>query len=173
MKAVIIYFSRAGEQYGVGTVQKGNTAIVAHMISNILNIPLFELKLKNDTYPTTYKALTNVALIEKKQNMRPELAADLNNFDEYDTVFIGSPNWWGDLPMIFYTFFEKHDFSHKTVIPFITHEGSGFEGIDQKIRKTIYPQKMLNGFEILGSVAQNQQKETKSAVENWLKSIGF
>ncbi len=171
--SIVVYFSRSGEQYGVGVVEEGNTAVVAKIISNILNVPLFELKPKNDCYPKTYKALTDMALREKKQNTRPELAADLSDFDDYDTVFIGAPNWWGDLPMICYTFLENHDFTHKTLIPFVTHEGSGFGGIDEKIKKTVKPKKMLMGFDILGSTAQKNQAQTQSAVEKWLKNIGF
>lgn len=173
MKSIVVYFSKAGEQYGVGTITKGNTALVAEIISEITQAPLFELKLKHDAYPETYKALTDAALKEKKENARPDLAGDVSDFDSYDTVFIGSPNWWGDLPMFFYSFFEKHDFSKKTVIPFITHEGSGLAGIDRKIKKAVQPKNMAEGLAIFGSMAQNNREETKKTVESWLKKIGF
>lgn len=94
-KNLIVYFSRAGEQYSVGNITEGNTAIVAKMIAEKTGGDLFEVKLANDTYPTGYTELTEVAEKEKNSRARPEIIGNVENFADYDTVFIGSPVWWG------------------------------------------------------------------------------
>ncbi len=171
-KVLVVYFSRAGEQYSVGNITEGNTAIIAKMIAEQTKADLFEVKVKNDTYPTAYKALTEVALSEKKANARPEISGDVANFADYDVVFIGTPNWWADLPMALYTFMETHDWSGKTVAPFVTHEGSGLSSIPSKI-KSVTGAEMLDGLAIYGHVAQNDREQAKENVTNWLKKLGF
>ena len=171
-KVLVVYFSRTGEQYSVGNITEGNTAIIAKMIAEQTKADLFEVKLKNDTYPTAYKALTEVALSEKKANARPEIADDVENFADYDVVFIGSPNWWSDMPMVLYTFIEAHNWTGKTVIPFVTHEGSGLSSIESKI-KTATGAEMFEGLAIYGHVAQNNRAQAKQNVTNWLKKLGF
>lgn len=171
-KALVVYFSKTGEQYGVGNITEGNTAIIAKMIAEETKADIFEVKLKNDTYPTAYKALTEVALSEKKANARPEIADDVENFADYDVVFIGSPNWWSDMPMVLYIFIETHNWTGKTVIPFVTHEGSGLSSIPSKI-KTATNAEMLDGLAVYGHVAQNDREQAKEEVTNWLKKLGF
>ena len=171
-KVLVVYFSRTGEQYSVGNITEGNTAIIAKMIADKTKGDLFEVKLKNDTYPAAYKALTEVALSEKKANARPEIIGDVANFADYDVVFIGTPNWWADLPMAVYTFMEAHDWSGKTVAPFVTHEGSGLSSIPSKI-KSATGANMLNGLAIYGHIAQNDREQAKENVTNWLKELGF
>lgn len=171
-KVLVVYFSRTGEQYSVGNITEGNTAIIAKMIAEETKADIFEVKLKNDTYPTAYKALTEVALSEKKANARPEIVGDVENFADYDVVFIGSPNWWSDMPMVLYTFIEAHNWTGKTVIPFVTHEGSGLSSIESKI-KTATQAEMFEGLAIYGHVAQNNRAQAKQNVTNWLKKLGF
>lgn len=171
-KVLVVYFSRTGEQYSVGNITEGNTAIIAKMIAEQTKADLFEVKLKNDTYPTAYKALTEVALSEKKANARPEIVGNLENFADYDVVFIGTPNWWADMPMALYTFIESHDWSGKTVAPFVTHEGSGLSSIPSKI-KAATKAEMFEGLAIYGHVAQNDRAQAKQNVINWLKKLGF
>ena len=171
-KVLVVYFSRTGEQYSVGNITEGNTAVIAKMIAEQTGADMFEIKLKNDTYPAAYKALTEVALSEKKANARPEISGDVANFADYDVVFIGTPNWWADLPMALYTFMETHDWSGKTVAPFVTHEGSGLSSIPSKI-KSVTGAEMLDGLAIYGHVAQNDREQAKENVTNWLKKLGF
>ena len=125
---LVVYFSRTGEQYNVGVIDKGNTAIVAEMIAEETGADLFEILPEEDYYPDTYDALTDVAKQEQNENARPAYKGDVPDLSGYSTVFIGAPVWWGDWPMILYTFFEKEDLSGKTLIPFSTHEGSGLAG---------------------------------------------
>ncbi len=171
-KTLVVYFSRTGEQYSVGNIKEGNTAIVAKMIAAKTGGDLFEIKLKNDTYPTKYRPLTEVAQQEKRANARPEIAGKVDNFAAYDTVFIGSPNWWGDLPMVVYSFMEQYNWAGKKVAPFVTHEGSGLSSIPSSIKKTTKAD-ILSGFSIYGHEAQNDRDNTQLKVNAWLKKLGF
>lgn len=171
-KNLVVYFSRIHEQYGVGNISEGNTAIIAKMIAQKIGADIFEVKLKNDTYPTTYTPLTEVALKEKKAGARPEIIGSVANFTDYDTVFLGTPNWWADLPMALYTFMESVDWSGKKVAPFVTHEGSGLSSIPNKIEK-VTGAKMLTGFELYGHIAQNERDVAEKRVFQWLEKLGF
>ena len=173
LKVLVVYFSQVGEQYSVGNIEKGNTAIVAEIIAEKTDGDIFQVKLKNDIYPKGYMELTEFAKEEKNRNDRPEIIGDVENFDDYDLIFIGSPVWWSDMPMPLYTFLEKHDFSNKKVAPFITHEGSGSSLIPRNIKNTVKPKEMLKDFNIYGHIAQNNKQQTEKEVDKWLKSIGF
>ena len=124
---LIAYFSHTGENYNVGVIEKGNTHIVADMIAEETGGDLFEIATVNP-YPDTYEECTEVAMQEQRENARPELTAQVENMEQYDTVYLGYPIWWGELPMAVYTFLESYDFSGKTIVPFCTHEGSGLAG---------------------------------------------
>ena len=171
-KVLVVYFSRTGEQYGVGNIKEGNTAILAKMIAAKTGGDLFEIKLKNDKYPTQYRPLTEVAQQEKRANARPEVASKVDNFAAYDTVFIGSPNWWGDLPMVVYTFLEQYDWAGKKIAPFVTHEGSGLSSIPASIKKTTKAD-VLGGLSEYGHEAQNERESSQLKVDAWLKKLGF
>lgn len=171
-KILIAYFSRTGEQYSVGNIAEGNTAIVARMIADKTGGSLFEIKVADDNYPVVYNELIKFAQKEKKQKARPAITGTVDNFAEYDTVFIGYPNWWAEMPMPVYTFLESLDFSGKNVVPFCTHEGSGLGGTDDKLRDTTGA-RMLSGFAIYGHTAQKDRDVTRAKVNEWLKSIGF
>ena len=172
-KTLVVYFSRTGEQYGVGEIEKGNTAIVAEMIAEQTGASTFEIKPKNDNYPTTYDALTDVAKEEQNENARPEIKDAVENFDNYDTVFLGYPIWWGDLPMICYTFLESYDFSGKTVIPFCTHAGSGNAGTQSKIESAISGATVKEVLAILGEDTQKKPDSVKETVTDWLNDLGY
>lgn len=169
-KNLVAYFSRVGEQYGVGNITEGNTAIVAKMIADKTNGDLFEIKVAQDNYPKGYTELTEYAKKEMEQKARPEIVGKVENFADYDTIFIGYPIWWGNKPMPVYTFIESYDFNGKTIIPFATHEGSGFGGT-QGMDKT--GAKVLKGIGIYGHVAQNNRTEAEKQVSEWLRELGF
>ncbi len=171
-KSLVVYFSKTGEQYSVGNISEGNTAIIAKMIAKKTGADLFEVKVKDDSYPKAYKALTEVALKEKQANARPEVDGDVANFEDYDVVFLGSPNWWADMPMVLYSFIESHDWQGKKVAPFVTHEGSGLSSIPSKIKSATNAE-VLDGFEVYGHVAQNKKDEASAKVDAWLKKLGL
>ncbi|MCH5299625.1 MAG: NAD(P)H-dependent oxidoreductase [Ruminococcus sp.] len=172
-KTLVVYFSRTGEQYGVGVIEKGNTAIVADMIVEQTGADSFEILPKEDNYPMTYDALTDYAKEEQNNNARPAIKDEVENFDSYDTVFIGYPIWWGDMPMICYTFLESYDFSGKTVIPFCTHAGSGNAGTQSKIQSVIPDAEVKEVLAITGTATQNDQDSVRSEVTEWLNNLGF
>ena len=173
-KVMVIYFSRAGEQYSVGVIEKGNTAIVAEMIIEATGADSWEVLPADDRYPTdNYKALTDVALQEQRDNARPSIAGDLPDFSGYDTIFIGSPVWWGDWPMIMYTFFESTELSGKTLIPFSTHGGSGLSGFDRSLAAAFPDCTVGKGLAIAGTDAQNNQDKVRDNVAGWLNGLGF
>ena len=75
-------------------------------------------------YPTNYTECTEVAQEEKNNNVRPAIANEVENWEQYDTVFIGCPVWWWTTPMIICTFTESYDFSGKTIVPFCTYSAT-------------------------------------------------
>lgn len=168
-KSLVVYFSRTGEQYGVGVIEKGNTAIVADMIAEQTGADNFEILPKEDNYPMTYDALTDYAKQEQNDNARPEIKDTVKNFDSYDTIYLGYPIWWGDLPMICYTFLESYDFSGKTIIPFCTHAGSGNAGTQSKIQFAVPNAEVKEVLAIVGADAQNDPDSVKTQVTEWLK----
>ncbi len=170
---LVLYFSRTGEQYTVGVIDKGNTAIVAEMIAEKTGGDLFEILPKEDYYPYTYDELTDIAKQEQNDNVRPEYKDDLPDLSGYDTVFIGAPVWWGDWPMIMYTVFENNDFAGKTLIPFSTHEGSGLSGFDRKLSSACPDSTVLDGLAVRGNDAQNDQESVREAVETWVSGLGY
>lgn len=169
---LVAYFSRAGENYNVGVIEKGNTAIIAEMIGAHTGGDLFQIETVNP-YPESYDECTEVAQQEQRDNARPELTGTVGNFENYDVVFLGYPNWWGDMPMAVYTFLESYDFSGKTIVPFATHEGSGLSSTERSIADTCAGAEVSDGLAIRGSVAQNSQEEAQEEVTSWLRENGF
>lgn len=171
---LVVYFSRTGEQYNVGVIDKGNTAIVAEMIAEQTGADLFEVLPADDHYPMTYDELTDVAKREQNEKARPAYAGSLPDLSQYDTVFIGAPVWWGDWPMILYTFFENNGeaLAGKTLIPFSTHEGSGLSGFDKKLASACPGSTVGEGLAIRGSDCQNKQDSVRESVTGWLSGLG-
>lgn len=168
---LVAYFSLAGEQYAVGVIEEGNTSIIAHMIAEQTGADLFEIEAVTP-YPDSHSELLTVSRKEMSENARPEIVGTVENMENYNTVFIGFPNWWGDMPMIVYNFIESYDFKGKTVIPFCTHGGSGLSGTESTIEK-ITGASMLDGFAISGETAQNDRDRSRNEVNEWLNKIGF
>ncbi len=170
---LVVYFSRSGEQYTVGVIDKGNTAIVAEMISKETGADLFEVIPKDNHYPMTYSELTDVAKKEQNEKARPTYAGDVPNLSQYSTIFIGAPVWWGDWPMIMYTFFEQNaeGLSGKRLVPFSTHEGSGLSGFDRKLKTACPDSIILDGLAIRGNDCQNDQDSVRNKVSDWILEL--
>ena len=79
---LVAYFSLAGEQYGVGVIEEGNTSIIAHMIAEQTGADLFEIK-PETPYPNTYQGLLDVSQQEMRDNARPQIADTVDNMDDY------------------------------------------------------------------------------------------
>ncbi|MBR1376420.1 MAG: flavodoxin [Bacilli bacterium] len=170
-KILVVYFSRTGENYSVGNVDVGNTAMMASYIIDYLDADSYEI-IPVNSYPNNYDETTTQAQEEKKNGVRPQIKYSLNDIDFYDTVFIGYPIWWGDLPMIVYTFIEEYDLSGKTIIPFNTHEGSGSAGTYNTLKnKLVNSNVIIDGLALRGSKARTS--EGKEETINWLKGLGY
>ncbi|MGP1438920.1 MAG: flavodoxin [Treponema sp.] len=169
-KILVAYFSRADENYGVGNIKTGNTEVLANFIAEYLKGELFHIETEK-AYPKSYKECTDVAKKEQTSKARPKLKEEIKNLKDYDIVFLGYPNWWGDMPMAVYTFLENNDFSGKVIIPFCTHEGSGASNTVRNIEKTCPKAKVLKAFAMRGTVAQKERDRAKRDVIDWIKKI--
>lgn len=169
-KALVVYYSRTGENYAVGNIAEGNTAIVAKMIAERTGADLFEVKTVK-AYAADYTECTEDAKKELREDARPEIVGDVEDFAQYDTVYVGYPIWWGVPPMCVFTFIDRHDWSGKTVRPFATHEGSGLGGSVRALKKAMPAADVSDGLAIQGQTAQNDRKAAEKAVERWLGSF--
>lgn len=171
-KILVAYFSRAGENYSVGVVEKGNTELLAEIVAEETGGDIFKIETVKE-YPSSYDEMLTIVREENTAQERPELKTVIENFDSYDTIFVGYPIWWADMPMLMYTFFESYDFSGKTIVPFNTHEGSGQSGTVSTIKKLCPNAEVLNGFAVRGSVAQNDGDTARTTVQTYLSDNGF
>ncbi len=167
-KALVAYFSRAGENYGVGVVEKGNTEIIAEMIAEAVGADTFRIQTVS-AYPENYDACSEVARQERDSGARPELSSAIANFDDYDIIYLGYPIWYGDMPMAVYTFLESCDFTGKTIIPFCTHAGSGLAGTVGSIQSTGNGATVLDGLAIAGTTAQNDRAAAMALINEFLQ----
>lgn len=170
-KVLVAFFSRAGENYAVGDIEQGNTHIIAEMIAEETGGTLFQI-VPVTPYPDDYTECTEVAERELNAKSRPAIKGDAA-VEDYDVIFIGYPNWWGDMPMPVYTFIERHDWQGKTVVPFCTHEGSGLSGTEGKLKKACGGATVKLGLAVRGATAQNSREQARQSVANWLKRSGF
>ena len=166
-KALVIFFSHAGENYSVGNIKVGNTKIVADYISEITGADQFEIVAEKN-YDMPYMDLIKVAQDEAKAGELPAYKGDVD-VAPYDIIFIGGPIWWGTYPQVMFTFFKDHDLSGKTVIPFTTHEGSGLASTVQDVKKAWPKATVKDGFAIYG----HEVRSGRAKVEKWLKGLGW
>ena len=148
---------------------KGCVQAVAEMIQEGTGGDLFSIQTEFD-YPGNIGALIEYADGEQARNDRPALATHIENLDDYDVIFIGYPNWWYDMPMAMYTFFEEYDFTGKTIIPFNTHRGSRFSSTISTIAE-LEPEATVieDGFTFPGDNAADAAKD----VAAWLEELEY
>lgn len=169
-KTLVVFYSRAGENYSVGNVKVGNTQVLAELIAAQTGADTFQVK-PTKAYPDDYTECTEVSKKELESKARPDIVADFP-IDDYDTIFIGYPIWWGDAPMPLYTFIEKHSWQGKTVIPFCTHEGSGYCN-EAEITEACKGATVLQGLGMYGHTAQNDRSSALKTVQKWLKGLNL
>ena len=169
---LVAYFSRADENFNVGTIDKGNTQIVAEYIADEVGADSFHIETVTP-YPADYDDCCDVAKQELTDKARPKIQGGVENMEQYDIVFLGYPIWWGDMPMAVYTFMDSYDFSDKVVIPFNTHEGSGESGTYSAIGSYLPNAQVLDGMAIQGKTAQEFNSDTQQSVRDWLDGLGF
>ena len=153
--ALIVYFSWSG-----------NTENVANAIARQTGADVFEI-VTDESNTTDYNALLDIAAEEKENGARPAIAGSIDDISRYDIIYVGYPNWWSDMPMILYTFFDSYDLSGKTLAPFCTSGGSGLSGTVSSIRELEPEADVLDGLHIGSSAASDPDQ----AVSDWLESL--
>lgn len=170
-KTLIAFFSRADENYFGGAmryVKVGNTEIVADIMKELIDADTFKIEMK-EPYSPVYMTCIDEAKRDLREGKRPELVKLPESLDEYDTIVLGYPNYWGTMPMAVVTFLEAFDFSGKTILPFCTNEGSGMGSSVGDIVKYAKGAEVKRGLPITGSEAA----DSKEDVKNWLSANGL
>lgn len=156
-KMLVVYYSRTG-----------NTRAMANQIHAMTGGDIVELETVQP-YPEEYRATTEQAKRELEANFMPPLKASVDSVAPYDVIFVGSPSWWGTFASPARTFLSQHDFSGKTLVPFITHEGSGLGKSVNDLESLCPGASTLEGLAVRGSRADDAQAE----ISRWLKRIGM
>ncbi len=182
-KILVAYFSRAENidyDSGVDAVASasinadedgnavGNLRIISEYLQEETKGDLFSIHTV-DKYPKGYRDTTDQAADEKDEDARPKLSNKVENMEQYETILLGYPNWWGTIPMPVATFLEEYDFSGKTIIPFASHEGSGLGSGPSDIKKLCPDAEVKDGFEIRGGDAKSD--EAKQTVADFVKGM--
>lgn len=166
MAKLVAFYSRADENYFGGSYRYltvGNTEKAAKMVAQAAGADLFKIE-QAVPYAADYQTCIDQAKRDQQSKARPELVKLPDSLDQYDEVYLGYPNYWGDMPMAVYTFLEHFQWSGKTIHPFCTHEGSGLSGTERKIEKTCKGARVTKGLAIHGSGVDHAQ----AAIENWV-----
>lgn len=145
----------------------GNMEYMALTIQDAIGGDLFRIETK-EAYPLDHEPLVDQAAEEQNENARPELATHIENPEQYDTILLGYPNWWGDMPQPLFTFLEEYDFSGKTIIPFNSHGGSGFSNTIEEI-KELQPDANISDEGL--SISRDKVADSVQDVTDWAKSL--
>ena len=170
-KTLIAFFSRADENYFGGAmryVKVGNTEIVVGLMKELIEADSFKIEMK-DPYSPVYMTCIDQAKKDMRAGARPELVSMPESIDEYDTIVLAYPNYWGTMPMAVFTFLEAFDFSGKTILPLCTNEGSGLGSSERDIKKYAKGAVLKKGLSITGSQAVN----SRGSVQRWLSADGL
>lgn len=167
MRALIAYFSRADENYFGGALRRvevGNTEIVAGLLEEMTEADRFKIE-PIQPYSSDYNQCIAEAQDDQRRDARPELKEYPDSLDDYDTIYLGYPNYWGTMPMAVFTFLERFDLTGKTIRPFCTHEGSGMGHSEDDIRRLCPGANVEKGLAIQGGSAA----KAGPALQAWLQ----
>lgn len=145
----------------------GNMQYMAMTIQEAIGGELFRIE-TTEEYPLEHETLVNQAKEEQNEDARPELATHIENVEQYNIIFLGYPNWWGDMPQPLYTFLEEYDFSGKTIIPFNSHGGSGFSNTIEEIKK-LQPNATVKDDGL--SISRNDVADSEQEITDWAKGF--
>ena len=145
----------------------GNMQYMAMTIQEAIGGELFRIE-TTEEYPLEHETLVNQAKEEQNEDVRPELATYIENVEQYDIIFLGYPNWWGDMPQPLYTFLEEYDFSGKTIIPFNSHGGSGFSNTIEEIKK-LQPNASVRDDGLC--ISRNDVADSEQEITDWAKGF--
>ena len=154
-KSLVVYFSWSGNTQNVAEAIKANT-----------DSDIFEI-IPETPYSDDYDTVLELAQEEQSENVRPAISGSIDNIGDYDVIFVGFPNWWGDMPMILYTFFDSYDLSGKVIAPFCTSGGSGLSNTVNEIKELEPDATVTDGLHIGSSSASDPD----DAVSQWLSEI--
>ena len=143
----------------------GNTKSAAEQIQKVTGGTLFRIE-PVKAYPTEYRACVDQAKKEINSNFRPDLATKAKDFDKYDVIFIGSPNWWGTMAPPVATFLTTYQITGKTIVPFFTHGGGGMQHCETDVRKLCKKSTVMPAAAFYGSSVKRSEDE----ITKWVKS---
>lgn len=169
MKELILYFSRADENYFGGSlkyIDKGNTEVVAEKAAAMTGADLFKVE-PVKPYSADYNTCIEQAKKDMQSGARPEVVAMPENMSQYDLVTIMFPNYWGTMPMHMFTVLEQINFEGKTVRPVCTHEGSGMGRSETDLKKCCQGAVIKKGLAIQGSSVGR----CDDVLKNWLEVL--
>ena len=164
-KSLIIYFSRADENYFGGSmkfIDKGNTEVIAEYVKEITNADIFKVEPLN-AYPSDYMECIEEAKVRTRSHNAP-IVGNVPDISSYEVIYVGSPIYWGGMPEELFTALKGLDFTGKTIRPFTTHEGSGLSGVPRQLKEICVGAEVLDGLAITGSEVNN----SKAKVEDWI-----
>lgn len=181
-KTLVVYFSmpettkpdnmNAEEEYSTVVIDGevlGNTQYVAYVIQENTGADIFRIE-PVTPYPMNHAELEEVATEEKRNDAMPEIAAEVENIEQYDTIFLGYPNWYADMPRIIYSFLDQYDLSGKTIVPFVTSGGSGFSNTISTIADLEPDANVItDGL----SISRNVVQDAEADIIEWVEGLGF
>lgn len=166
-KKLVVFYSRADENYVNGMIKKlevGNTEVAAGIIEKLTDAKMFKIE-QMQPYSKDYNECIAQAQADQKRDARPELKSYPETLEDYDTIYLGFPNYWGTMPMAVFTFLEHFDFSGKRIRPFCTHEGSGLGNSIKDIQRLCPGAKIEKGLAIHGDSVERSEKD----IERWIE----
>ena len=167
-KTLIAFYSRRGQNYVDGSIRnlaKGNNEVIVEKIkAQLPDADVFQIDTVKK-YSPDYMVCIDEAKEELRAKARPELTATVENMDQYDTVILGYPNWWGLPPMAVFTFLESYNFTGKKIVPFCSHEGSGLGGSIRDLKAAIPSATVKKGLSIQGSKVKTAGKQIEDFVK--------
>ncbi len=147
----------------------GNIQYMADVIQQTVGGDLFRIE-TTEQYPLDHEPLVDQAAQEQDENARPQLSTQLENIDQYDTILLGYPNWWGDMPQALYSFFDEYDFGGKTIIPFNSHNGSRFSNTIATIQELEPDARVVeDGF----TVNERDVPDAAEDIAEWVAGLGY
>ena len=164
-KSLIIYFSRADENYFGGEmryIKKGNTEVIAEYIRDYVGADMFKVEPLNP-YSANYMECIEEAKVRTREHNAP-IKGSVPDISEYEVIYVGSPIYWGGMPEELFTALKGLDYSGKTIRPFVTHEGSGLSGVPRQLKDICVGAEVLDGISITGSTVNS----AKQKVEEWI-----
>ena len=160
-KSLIIYFSRADENYGVGYINKGNTEIVAEYVKEFTNADMFKVE-PLVPYAKDYETCIKEA---KMRIGNAPIKEKINDISNYEVIYIMTPIYWGTYAPELETVLKDLDFTNKIIRIITTHEGSGLANVPNDIKRICKNAEVLDdAIAIRGSNA----KDSKSIIESWI-----